>query len=144
GAGGPGLRGRAPRRGSGAPRGEGSSAPGAGTPGRRWGLRRRRAGAGPRAGLRDRYAGHGALRREPDQGDDPQHLSARVQHAVRRAGRAVRLGPSGRDTLNWPVKLIIQIPCFNEEDHLAATLAAPPHTLPPATSAEPLVIDDGS
>ncbi|TMA49423.1 MAG: M6 family metalloprotease domain-containing protein [Deltaproteobacteria bacterium] len=89
GAGGPGLRGRAPRRGSGAPRGEGSSAPGAGTPGRRWGLRRRRAGAGPRAGLRDRYAGHGALRRERDQGDDPQHLSARVQHAVRRAGRAV-------------------------------------------------------
>ena len=42
------------------------------------------------------------------------------------------------------MKLIIQIPCFNEEDHLAATLAALPRTLPGFASVETLVIDDGS
>lgn len=41
-------------------------------------------------------------------------------------------------------KLIIQIPCFNEEEHLAEVLAALPRSLPGVTSIETLVIDDGS
>ena len=43
-----------------------------------------------------------------------------------------------------PVKLIIQIPCFNEETSLAETLAAIPRTLPGIDVVETLVIDDGS
>jgi glycosyltransferase involved in cell wall biosynthesis len=42
------------------------------------------------------------------------------------------------------MKLIIQIPCFNEETSLAETLAALPQTLPGIHSIETLVIDDGS
>jgi glycosyltransferase involved in cell wall biosynthesis len=42
------------------------------------------------------------------------------------------------------VKLIIQIPCFNEEATLAETLTALPHTLPGVDVIETLVIDDGS
>lgn len=41
-------------------------------------------------------------------------------------------------------KLIIQIPCFNEEGTLAATLADLPRSLPGFESVEILVIDDGS
>ena len=42
------------------------------------------------------------------------------------------------------MKLIIQIPCFNEEQTLPATLAALPRALPGVDSIEVLVIDDGS
>jgi glycosyltransferase involved in cell wall biosynthesis len=42
------------------------------------------------------------------------------------------------------VKLIIQIPCFNEEAHLAETLAGLPRSLPGFERVETLVIDDGS
>jgi glycosyltransferase involved in cell wall biosynthesis len=42
------------------------------------------------------------------------------------------------------MKLIIQIPCYNEEDNLADTLADLPRTLPGVESIEWLVIDDGS
>jgi glycosyltransferase involved in cell wall biosynthesis len=42
------------------------------------------------------------------------------------------------------VKLIIQIPCFNEEGTLAETLAALPRSLPGVDVIETLVIDDGS
>jgi glycosyltransferase involved in cell wall biosynthesis len=42
------------------------------------------------------------------------------------------------------VKLIIQIPCFNEEGTLAETLAALPRSLPGIDVIETLVIDDGS
>ena len=41
-------------------------------------------------------------------------------------------------------KLIIQIPCFNEEAHLAATLADLPQRVPGFDVVETLVIDDGS
>src|SRR4029453_12355900 len=41
-------------------------------------------------------------------------------------------------------KLIIQIPCFNEEATLADTLAALPETVPGIDVIETLVIDDGS
>ena len=41
-------------------------------------------------------------------------------------------------------KLIIQIPCYNEEEHLPAVLAALPRTLPGVDAIETLVIDDGS
>ena len=43
-----------------------------------------------------------------------------------------------------PVKVIIQIPCFNEEDTLAGTIAELPKTLPGVDVVELLVIDDGS
>jgi glycosyltransferase involved in cell wall biosynthesis len=42
------------------------------------------------------------------------------------------------------MKLIIQIPCFNEEESLAGALDALPRTLPGVDSIEWLVIDDGS
>ena len=42
------------------------------------------------------------------------------------------------------MKLIIQIPCRNEEDALPATLAHLPRSLPGASTVEWLIIDDGS
>lgn len=41
-------------------------------------------------------------------------------------------------------KLIIQIPCFNEEASLAEALAALPREVPGFTSVERLIVDDGS
>ena len=41
-------------------------------------------------------------------------------------------------------KLIIQIPCLNEAEHLPATIADLPRTLPGIDAIEYLVIDDGS
>jgi glycosyltransferase involved in cell wall biosynthesis len=41
-------------------------------------------------------------------------------------------------------KLVIQIPCFNEADNLAATLADLPRSVPGVDVVEWLVIDDGS
>ncbi|MEM8993817.1 MAG: glycosyltransferase family 2 protein [Acidobacteriota bacterium] len=42
------------------------------------------------------------------------------------------------------MKLIIQIPCFNEEEHLPATLADLPRQLDGIDDVEILVVDDGS
>ena len=42
------------------------------------------------------------------------------------------------------MKLIIQIPCYNEQDHLAATLADLPKEIPGVDAIEVLIIDDGS
>src|SRR3954463_10729728 len=42
------------------------------------------------------------------------------------------------------MKLIIQIPCFNEEEQLPTTLAELPRELPGVDELEWLVIDDGS
>lgn len=41
-------------------------------------------------------------------------------------------------------RLLIQIPCFNERDHLAATLAELPRSIPGVESIEVLIVDDGS
>jgi glycosyltransferase involved in cell wall biosynthesis len=41
-------------------------------------------------------------------------------------------------------KLIIQVPCFNEEQHLAVTLRELPRQIPGVDEVEVLVIDDGS
>lgn len=43
----------------------------------------------------------------------------------------------------WP-KLIIQVPCFNEEQHIAATLRDLPRAIPGIAEVEILVVDDGS
>jgi glycosyltransferase involved in cell wall biosynthesis len=43
-----------------------------------------------------------------------------------------------------PVKLIIQIPCYNEEETLAEVLADLPEAMPGVDQIETLVIDDGS
>src|SRR5690606_23296748 len=43
-----------------------------------------------------------------------------------------------------PMKLIIQIPCYNEAETLAVTLAALPRKVPGFDVVEWLVIDDGS
>src|SRR4051812_218098 len=50
---------------------------------------------------------------------------------------------SPRGALN-PLKLVIQIPCFNEESSLASTLASLPRDIPGVKEIEILVIDDGS
>jgi len=42
------------------------------------------------------------------------------------------------------MKLVIQIPCLNEEETLPATLATIPHAIPGIDSIELLIIDDGS
>ncbi len=42
------------------------------------------------------------------------------------------------------MKLIVQIPCYNEAEHLPDTLAAIPRQVPGVESVEILVIDDGS
>ena len=43
-----------------------------------------------------------------------------------------------------PIKLVIQIPCFNEEETLPATIADLPRQVPGVDVVEWLVIDDGS
>jgi glycosyltransferase involved in cell wall biosynthesis len=43
-----------------------------------------------------------------------------------------------------PIKLVIQIPCYNEEDTLPATIADLPREVPGVDIVEWLVIDDGS
>lgn len=42
------------------------------------------------------------------------------------------------------MKLVIQIPCFNERQHLPTTVAELPRSIPGISSIEVLVIDDGS
>ncbi len=42
------------------------------------------------------------------------------------------------------MKLIIQLPCYNEAEHLPATLACLPRSVPGFSAVEWLVIDDGS
>jgi glycosyltransferase involved in cell wall biosynthesis len=42
------------------------------------------------------------------------------------------------------MKLIVQIPCYNEEPYLAATLRDIPRLIPGIDEIEILVIDDGS
>ncbi|MBI4420277.1 MAG: glycosyltransferase family 2 protein, partial [Gemmatimonadetes bacterium] len=41
------------------------------------------------------------------------------------------------------IKLIIQIPCYNEEETLPVTLGALPRALPGVDAVEWLVVDDG-
>jgi len=48
------------------------------------------------------------------------------------------------EAVSMPVKLIIQIPCFNEEASLPITLAELPRSLPGIDTIEYLVMDDGS
>jgi glycosyltransferase involved in cell wall biosynthesis len=48
------------------------------------------------------------------------------------------------NTLKHPMKLIIQIPCLNEEQTLAATIADLPRQIPGIDEIELLVVDDGS
>ncbi len=48
------------------------------------------------------------------------------------------------DTDRRPIKLVIQIPCYNEEATLPETLAALPRVVPGVDVVEWLVIDDGS
>ena len=48
------------------------------------------------------------------------------------------------DTLTRPVKLIIQIPCLDEEETLPATIADLPRRVEGIDSVELLVVDDGS
>jgi glycosyltransferase involved in cell wall biosynthesis len=52
--------------------------------------------------------------------------------------------PPRGGALGMGVKLIVQIPCLNEEETLPATLATIPRHIPGVESVEILVIDDGS
>src|SRR6478672_5029639 len=52
--------------------------------------------------------------------------------------------PLPRASPRNPMKLIIQIPCFNEEEHLPGTLADLPREVAGFGTVEWLVIDDGS
>src|SRR3989304_256611 len=66
--------------------------------------------------------------------DKPEGLS--LQRVVRRQARGVR-----RD---FRVKLIVQIPCLNEEATLPVAIKAIPRKISGIDSVEILVIDDGS
>ena len=66
--------------------------------------------------------------------DNPEGLS--LQRGVRRQSRGVR-----RD---FQVKLIVQIPCLNDEATLPVTIKAIPRKISGIDSVEILVIDDGS
>ena len=55
-----------------------------------------------------------------------------------------RLGASTLATAATVMKLIVQIPCYNERDTLPATLAAIPRRIEGIDEVEILVIDDGS
>src|SRR4051794_18965378 len=61
-----------------------------------------------------------------------------------------RISPSGAKVrqsfrrLLTTLKLVIQIPCYNEEHALASTLALLPRKIPGIKEIEILVIDDGS
>lgn len=50
----------------------------------------------------------------------------------------------GKGVHGHGLKLIIQIPCLNEEETLPATLATIPHAIPGIATIELLIIDDGS
>src|ERR1043166_8620697 len=52
-------------------------------------------------------------------------------------------GSDGTAGMEWR-KLIIQVPCWNEEAHLAVTLRDLPREIPGVDEIEILVIDDGS
>ncbi|MFQ5399368.1 MAG: glycosyltransferase family 2 protein [Anaerolineae bacterium] len=54
------------------------------------------------------------------------------------------MSPAHSLRYNPGVKLIIQIPCFNEADTLSSTLSDLPQSIPGVTYLETLVIDDGS
>ena len=65
------------------------------------------------------------------------------------ASRRAPAGPRNRPcqacfTLIAPMKLIIQIPCYNESEQLPATLADLPRDIPGVDQVEWLIIDDGS
>ena len=59
-------------------------------------------------------------------------------------GYGQRKGNSAYGILPLPMKLIIQIPCFNEGDVIAATIAQLPRRVEGFDAVELLVIDDGS
>jgi glycosyltransferase involved in cell wall biosynthesis len=54
------------------------------------------------------------------------------------------MSSAGHAEATRPVKLIIQIPCFNEEETLPVTVADLPREVPGIDTVEWLVIDDGS
>ncbi len=64
----------------------------------------------------------------------PETIFPLTERPVRPAGSGARR----------PVKLIIQIPCYNEEETIAETLADLPRTLPGIDTIEWLIINDGS
>ena len=51
---------------------------------------------------------------------------------------------SDAPTARPPVKLLIQIPCLNEREHLGGTFADLPRSIPGVDAIEVLIIDDGS
>jgi glycosyltransferase involved in cell wall biosynthesis len=67
----------------------------------------------------------------------PRHLPNHVNHILAHGSRI-----GGRKA--GPMKLIVQIPCYNEKATLAQTLAAIPRVMPGVDTVEILVVDDGS
>jgi len=73
------------------------------------------------------------------------HLGAVPTRIPERGSAAAAPGPAARAvTLTFAVKLIIQIPCKDEEAQLPDTLADLPRDVPGFDAVEWLVIDDGS
>jgi len=60
------------------------------------------------------------------------------------APAAALVQPANSVCMSRPLKLLIQIPCLNEREHLGGTFADLPRSIPGVGSIEVLIIDDGS
>src|SRR6266536_4314352 len=99
-------------------------------------------GAGQlRATVRGRCAGL-CRRLTPPAGSPRQQPHASAGESRQNSGPGARSGAAGEAL--FAMKLIIQIPCFNEEEQLPATLADLPREVEGIDEVEWLVIDDGS
>src|SRR3954470_14833840 len=84
------------------------------------------------------------IRREDEEPDQRGQRECGQQDARPRDPDALHAGRYRTDRFSRPMKLIIQIPCLNEEATLPATLADLPREVAGFDTVEWLVIDDGS
>src|SRR5690606_35304220 len=89
--------------------------------------------------------GRGRVRRAGARGLVRRTCAAAVppKHASRRSASCLCVARTAHDG-GEPMKLMIQIPCYNEAETLAVALAALPRSVPGFDAVEWLVIDDGS
>src|SRR3954470_6938801 len=84
------------------------------------------------------------IRREDEEPDQRGQRECGQQDARPRDPDALHAGRYRTDRFSRPMKLIIQIPCLNEEATLPTTLADLPREVAGFDTVEWLVIDDGS
>ena len=93
---------------------------------------------------RDRWEAQAFLKRWDDDGSTPSAATAESKGMFRQMIFGNLMGGRRPKSDEKPVKLIIQIPCYNEAETLPQTFADLPRSLPGIDCIEYLVIDDGS